>query len=276
MQTRRFGPLAHEVSVIGLGTWNMERDDASSAREAIARAVDIGMVHIDTAELYGTGRVETLVGEALVGKRDRVFLVSKVLPRNATHAGTLRACEASLQRLRTDHLDLYLLHWREDLPLEPTFKAFEELRAAGKIRAWGVSNFDDEDLAEALAIVGPGKIACDQVLYHLGAREIEHRVVPWCEQHDVAVVAYSPFGSAGGFPRSRDLVALAERLGCTPRQLALAFLTRRQAVFAIPKSSLASHVDELAGAAEVTLDAATIASLEAMFPLAPWQGLPML
>jgi diketogulonate reductase-like aldo/keto reductase len=276
MQTRRFGPLAHEVPVIGLGTWNMERDDPRSAREAIARAVDLGMVHVDTAELYGTGRVETLVGEALAGKRERVFLVSKVLPRNATHAGTLRACDASLARLRTDHLDLYLLHWREDLPLEPTFAAFEQLRTAGKIRAWGVSNFDDADLAEALAIVGPGKIACDQVLYHLGARQIEHRVVPWCEQHGVAVVAYSPFGSARGFPRSRDLVALAERLGRTPRQLALAFLTRRQGVFAIPKSSLASHVDELAAAGDLGLDAATIVALEAMFPLAPWQGLPML
>jgi diketogulonate reductase-like aldo/keto reductase len=197
-------------------------------------------------------------------------------PRNASRAGTVRACEASLERLATDHLDLYLLHWREDLPLEPTFEAFEQLRADGKIGAWGVSNFDDADLVEALALVGPGKVACNQVLYHLGAREIEHGVIPWCEQHGVAVVAYSPFGSAGGFPRSRELAALVDKVRCTPRQLALAFLTRHPSVFAIPKASLASHVDELAGAGDLSLDAQTIASLEALFPLAPWHGLPML
>src|SRR5262245_54153140 len=226
VEPRRFGPLAASVPVVGIGTWKMEYDDRAAAIAAIRRAVELGMTHVDTAELYGSGRVETMVGEALDGVRDRVFLVSKVLPRNATYDGTLRACEASLRRLRTDHLDVYLLHWREQHPLDATFRAFEKLRDDGKIRAWGVSNFDEQDLDEALALVGPGKIACNQVLYHLHDRTIEHRVVPWCEDHQVAVVAYSPFGS-GAFPRSGALDAVASRLGATPHQVALAYLTRR-------------------------------------------------
>ena len=274
MQTRPFGPLATPVPVIGLGTWNMERDDKKSAIAAIQRAVELGLVHVDTAELYGSGRVEMLVGEALTGLRDRVFLVSKVLPRNASYDGTLRACDASLKRLRTDHLDVYLRHWREDLPLAETFRAFTKLREQGKIKAFGVSNFDENDLEEALHEVGAGQIACNQVLYHLGDRTIEHRVIPWCEKHRVAVVAYSPFGGAGGFPRSVPLEAIAKRLGATPRQVALAFLTRRESTFAIPKSSVPSHVEEFAK--PVALDAAAIAELEQTFPLGPWRGLPTL
>ena len=272
MQARAFGSLAAHVPVIGIGTWKMEHDDRTAAIAAIRRAIDLGMTHVDTAELYGSGRVETLVGEALTGVRDRVFLVSKVLPRNASYAGTLRACEQSLTRLRTDHLDCYLLHWRESLPLADTFRAFEKLVADGKIRAWGVSNFDHDDLAEALALVGPGKIACNQVEYHLTDRTIEHTVVPWCEQHGVAVVGYSPFGS-GSFRSTKALDAIAKRLGATPRQVALAFLTRRPSLFAIPKSANASHVEELARA--VTLDADAIRDIEAAFPLRPWQGLPI-
>jgi diketogulonate reductase-like aldo/keto reductase len=264
------------VPVLGIGTWNMERDDRKSAIEAIRRAIELGMVHVDTAELYGSGRVETLVGEAISGQRDRIHLVSKVLPRNATYAGTIKACDGSLRRLGTDHLDGYLLHWREDLPLGETVRAFERLREQGKIRAWGVSNFDDDDLSEAHQLVGPGKIACNQVLYHLGERSIEHRVVPWCEQHGVAVVAYSPLGSRGGFPTHRVLLQIARRLGATPRQVALAFLTRHPMTFAIPKSAHTAHVDELAGADRVTLDDEAIAEIEAAFPLAPWRGLPTL
>src|SRR6267142_3876308 len=192
MRTRLFGSLAISVPAIGIGTWNMERDEPRAAIAAIRRALDLGLTHVDTAEMYGTGKVESLVGEAIEGRRDGVFLVSKVLPRNATYEGTLRACDGSLRRLRTAHLDLYLLHWREDLPLGETFRAFEALREQGKIRAWGVSNFDDGDLEAAWQL---GRPACNQVLYHLGDRTIEHRVVPWCEQHGVAVVAYSPFGS---------------------------------------------------------------------------------
>jgi diketogulonate reductase-like aldo/keto reductase len=205
--------------------------------------------------------------------------VSKVLPRHATYAGTIKACEASLARLGTDHLDAYLLHWREELPLDEAFRAFDDLVRQGKIRRWGVSNFDDGDLAEALALVGPRRadtqLVCNQVLYHLGERAIEH-IVPSCERCGVAVVAYSPLGSRGGFPDSRALDGVARQLGATPRQVALAFLARGPSSFIIPKSSQVRHVDELAGADAVALDAAAIAAIEAAFPLRPWRGLPML
>ena len=272
MRTRPFGTLG-PVPVVGIGTWNMERDDARQAVAALRCAIERGLTHVDTAEMYGSGRCEELVAEAIAGQRDRVFLVSKVLPSNAGFADAQRACEASLRRLGTDHLDVYLLHWRGDVPLAETFRAFEALREAGKIRAFGVSNFDDEDLAEAEALV-PGQLACNQVLYHLGDRTIEHRVQPWCEQHGVPVVAYSPLGSRRGFPRSPQLAAIASRLGATPRQVALAFLTRRPGTFAIPKTAQAAHVEELA--VDLELDDPTIAALEAAFPLAAWRGLPML
>jgi diketogulonate reductase-like aldo/keto reductase len=268
MQTRSFGRAT--VPVLGIGTWKMEHDDRASAIAAIRRAVELGMTHVDTAELYGSGRVESLVGEALSGLRDRVFLVSKVLPRNASYAGTLRACEQSLSRLRTDHLDCYLLHWREQLPLEDTFRAMDKLVSDGKIRAWGVSNFDHDDLAEAISLVGEGKIACNQVAYHLDNRTIEHHVIPYCEAHRIAVVAYSPFGS-GSFESTKQLDAIARRLDATPRQLVLAFLTRRPSLLAIPKSSNVMHVEELAKYVE--LDDATLRELDAAFPLRPWRGL---
>jgi len=271
MRSRRFGALEIDVPVAGIGTWLMELDDRAAAIAAIRRALDLGMRHVDTAEMYGDGDVEELVGEAIAGERDRVFLVSKVLPSNASYAGTLRACEASLRRLGTDHLDCYLLHWRGDEPLAETFRAFEVLRTQGKIRAWGVSNFDADDLAEAQALVAPGTIACNQVLYHLGERTIEHRVIPWCAQHGVAVVAYSPLGSRGGWVRSPALEAVAQRLGATPRQVALAFLARR--AFVIPKAAQAAHVDELAGFDRVQLDDAAVAAIDAAFPCGPWRGL---
>ncbi|MBA3817872.1 MAG: aldo/keto reductase [Deltaproteobacteria bacterium] len=274
MRTRRFGPHGVDVPVVGIGTWNMERDDRTHAIAALRRALDLGMTHVDTAEMYGNGRVETLVGEAIAGRRDELFLVSKVLPNNAAFDVAQRACEASLRRLGTDRLDLLLLHWPGDIPLAETFRAFEALRAAGKIRAWGVSNFDDRDLDEALAIVGEGVIACNQVLYHLGDRTIEHRVIPWCEAHHVEVVAYSPFGSRGGPALAPKLDAVARRLRATPRQVALAFLAQRS--FVIPKSSQAAHVEELAEAGELELDEPAIAEIDAAFPRGPWQGLPMI
>jgi len=276
VRTRSFGPTGRAIPVIGIGTWHMESDDRRSAIAALRRAIDLGMIHVDTAELYGSGKVETLVGEAIAKLRDRVFLVSKVLPNNASYAGTLKACEATLRRLKTERLDCYLLHWRGEHPLAETFRAFETLREQGKIAAWGVSNFDDEDLAEAHALVGADRIACNQVLYHLAERTIEHRVVPWCEAHGVAVVAYSPFGSRDGFPTSAALTQIAKRLNATPRQVALAFLTRNPAVFAIPKSSDPAHVDEIAGADRVALDDAALTALEAAFPLRPWRGMPTL
>lgn len=275
MRRRRFGPQGVEVPVIGLGTWNFERDDPKHAIAALRRGIDLGLVHLDTAELYGNGKVELLVGEAIAGLRDQLFLVSKVLPSHGGFDATRRACEASLRRLGTDHLDLYLLHWRGETPLEETIRAFETLREAGKIRAWGVSNFDATDLDEVEQLA-PGRCTCNQVLYHLTERTIEHRVLPWCEQRGVAVVAYSPFGSRGGFPQSPALDAVAARLGATPRQVALAFLTRRPGVFAIPKTASAEHVDEIAGADRVALDAAATAAIEAAFPLAPWNGMPMI
>ena len=260
MRTRRFGPLDVEVPVIGIGTWNMEGDDEAAAIAAIRRSLDLGATHVDTAELYGEGRVEELVGRAIAGRRDEVFLVSKVMPRNASRAGTVRACERSLRRLGAEHLDVYLLHWQGAEPLTETIAGFEDLVAAGKIRAWGVSNFDERALAEALAIAGPGRIACNQVLYHLRERTIEHAVIPWCEAHQVAVVAYSPFGS-GDVP---DGVAHAD---------ALAFLTRRDSVFAIPKTSHAARAAENAAAGDRVLDDATLARLDAAFPRGRWRGL---
>jgi diketogulonate reductase-like aldo/keto reductase len=253
--------------VIGIGTWNMERDDPKSAIAAIERALELGMTHVDTAEMYGNGRVEELVAQAIAGKRDRVFLVSKVLPNHAQYDATLLACESSLERLGTDHLDVYLLHWRGNVPLAETFRAFTKLREQGKIKHWGVSNFDGDDLAETIEL--GERPVCNQVLYHLRDRSVEHLRAQHAK-HGVELVGYSPFGSRGGFPKSPALDAIARRLGATPRQVALAFLTRH--AFAIPKTSSPAHVEELSK--QVELDAQTIAELDREFPLPPWKGLP--
>jgi len=278
---RRFGPTGRDVPVIGYGTWQLEHDDRRSAIAAIRRAVELGATHIDTAELYGRGRVEEMLAEALGGGlREKVFLASKVLPENGSFDGTLAACERSLTRLKTDRLDLYMLHWRGRHPLEETFRAFERLRAAGKVLAWGVSNFDPDDLDEALAVAGEGRIACNQVLYHLKNRTIEHAVLPWCEKHQVALVAYSPFG-CGDFPSpdssgGRVLGDIARARGVSPHAVALAFLCRRPAVFAIPKSADPDRVSANTAAAGIALEGEEIARLEAAFPLGTWRGLPSL
>ena len=237
------------------------------------------MTHIDTAEMYGDA--EPVIAEAMAGRREEIFLVSKVLPSNASRRATITACERSLARLKTDRLDCYLLHWRGAYPLAETVAAFEELVSAGKIRSWGVSNFDSDDLDELLAVAGDGKIACNQVLYHLGERAIEHAVIPWCEQHGVAVVAYSPFGH-NDFPPARSkagqaLQAIAKAHGASPRQVALSFLTRRPSVFAIPKASSQEHAADNAAAANLTLSENDIATLEEAFPRGPKpRSLPML
>ena len=246
IRTAPFGSTGREVSIVGQGTWNMERDDRSRAIAALQRGLDLGMNHIDTAEMYGDGKVEQLVGEAIRGRRDEVFLVSKVLPTNASRRGTVAACERSLRRLGVDRLDCYLLHWPGSHPVRDTISAFEDLVAAGKIASWGVSNFDEQELAEVIAIAGEGRCACNQVLYHLQERAIEHAVLPFCHEHDVAVVAYSPFGS-GRFPRpdsrgGRVLAEVAAAHGATPHQIALAFLLRNR-VFPIPKSSAVEHIE---------------------------------
>jgi diketogulonate reductase-like aldo/keto reductase len=249
----------------------MEADDRAGCVAALRAGLDAGMTHVDTAELYGSGRVEELVADAIEGRRDSLFLVSKVIPTHATKKGTIAACETSLKRLRTDRLDCYLLHWPGSHPLEGTIDAFEALREAGKIRAWGVSNFDEAELAEALAIAGPGKIACNQVLYHLAERTIEHAVAPFCEQHGIAVVGYTTFGTSafppGGSAGSAALAAVAKKHGATVRQVALAFLTRRPSFFAIPKSAQAAHTRDNAGAGTLALDAADEAAIDAAFPV---------
>lgn len=281
---RQFGPTGHAVGVIGQGTWQLERAPRAEAIATLRRGLDLGLNHVDTAEMYGNGQAEALVGEALTshaaGRRAEVFLVSKVLPQNASRRGTVQACERSLRALGTDYLDCYLLHWRGRVPLGETVEAFLELQRAGKIRAWGVSNFDEDDLEE-LAALGLGLPACNQVLYHLRERAIEHAVLPWCQRHGVAVTAYTPFGP-GRFPDSRTAAgrALAEaaRLeDVTPRQLALAFLARHAQVFPIPKASSIGHVEENAGAGTFTIGEEALRLLEEAFPRGPKpESLPMI
>lgn len=281
MTCQPFGSGGRTVPTIGQGSWNVELSDRREAVAALRRGLDLGLSHVDTAEMYGSGRSEEIVGEAIAGRREAVFLVSKVLPHNASRRGTIAACEASLRRLGTDRLDSYLLHWRGSHPLAETFAAFETLKAQGKILTWGVSNFDVADLDEALAVAGPGAITCNQVLYHLRERAIEHAVIPWCERHGVAVTAYSPFGqddfpeadSAGG----RVLAAVGQAHGASPRQVALAFLTRRPSVFAIPKAARVGHVEDNAGALALQLDETEIAAIDQAFPRGPKpRSLPML
>jgi diketogulonate reductase-like aldo/keto reductase len=265
--------------VIGQGTWYIDSGDRASAIAALRRGLDLGMNHIDTAEMYGDA--ETVVAEAIAGRRDEVFLVSKVLPQNASRSGTVAACERSLARLRTDRLDCYLLHWRGQYPLEDTFAAFEQLRGEGKVLSWGVSNFDEPDLDEALTVAGEGRIACNQVLYHLEQRAIEHAVLPWCEAHRVAVVAYSPLGH-GHFPGPRSkggrvLREIAVAHDATPHQVALSFLVRHPWLFAIPKASSPDHAAENAGAGDLRLTDAELARIDEAFPRGPRpRQLPML
>ncbi|MEZ5963323.1 MAG: aldo/keto reductase [Planctomycetota bacterium] len=268
MPKRRFGRV--EVAVLGQGTWNMERDRAAAVA-CLRAGFDLGATHIDTAEMYGDGRVEEIVGEAIAGRRDEVFLVSKVLPGNASRRGTVDACERSLRRLRTDRLDAYLLHWPGRHPLADTIAAFEELVAAGKIAAWGVSNFDERLLGEALALAGPGRIACNQVLYHLGERAVEHAVLPWCTQNDVALVAYSPFGSrplpGPGTAGGDALQRVADRHGADPHAVALAFMLRLPNVLAIPKTSRVEHLQANLRSLALALDARDLDDIERAFPL---------
>jgi diketogulonate reductase-like aldo/keto reductase len=269
MQKHLFGSMNRKVAVIGQGTWEIDSRSRSSAVAALRRGLDLGMTHIDTAEMYGVA--EEVIAEAIEGRRDEVFLVSKVLPQNASRSGTADACDRSLHRLGTDRLDCYLLHWRGRYSLEGTIGAFEQLQREGKILSWGVSNFDVSDLEEALQVAGEGRIACNQVLYHLGERGIEHAVLPWCEEHGVALVGYSPFGH-GRMPSPRSeggrvLAEIAAAHQATPRQVVLSFLVRRPSLFAIPKSSSPEHVEENAGAGDLALTAQDISRIDEAFPL---------
>jgi diketogulonate reductase-like aldo/keto reductase len=260
------------VPRLGLGTWRMGEQGARRESEIAALRVglDLGLALIDTAEMYGDGRSEELIAEALAGRRDDVFLVSKVLPQNATRAGTIAACERSLKRLGTDYLDLYLLHWRQSEPLDETLEAFVRLRKAGSIRAFGVSNFDRDDLEEALELEGGGAIATNQVLYNLEHRGIEWELLPWCRDRGMGVMAYSPLGSSGQALRrllgNPALRAVAERHSATPAQIALAWVLRQPDVVVIPKAGTAEHAREARGALDIALGGDDVRDLDAAFP----------
>ncbi len=272
MQKHQFGTTGLRVAAVGQGTWQIDGASRNGAIAALKRGLDLGMTHIDTAEMYGSGEAEKVVGAAIQGRRDELFIVSKVLPQHASRSGTIKACEQSLRFLMTDHLDCYLLHWRGRYPLEETVAGFEALKQDGKIASWGVSNFDVPDLEEIEAIAGEHKIACNQVLYHLRERAVENRVLPWCEQHGVAVVGYSPFGHTRALPRAstgdrRVLEKIAAAHDATQRQVILSFLVRRPSLFTIPKASNAEHAEENAGAGDLKLTESEIRAIDEAFPL---------
>lgn len=268
MEPRRFGRADYLLAPIGQGTWGMERDRVASVR-ALRCGLDLGMTHIDTAEMYGDGAVEELVGEAISGRRNEVFLATKVRPGNASNEGVSRACEASLRRLRSEWIDLFLLHWPSEHPLEETIDGFMRLQQQGKIVRFGVCNFDVADLEKAVRIAGEANIACNQAPYHLGDRSIEFTVIPWCRSRSIPIVGYSPFGS-GNFPparRGRHLLEhIAKAHGATSRQVALRFLLRDPLLFSIPKAGRAEHVVENAGAGSVVLSQDECAQIDIVFP----------
>lgn len=265
MRTLKVSRIADPVPAIGLGTWNMgdSRANRTAEAQALRAGLDLGMNLIDTAEMYASGGAEEVVAEAMAGRRKEVFLVTKVLPSNASRKGTLRACEASLKRLRTDVIDLYLLHWPGSHPLADTLAAFEELRASGKIRHWGVSNFDAAAMLEVERLV-PGRCACNQVLYNLQRRGIEHDLLPWCVKNGVLLQAYSPLDQ-GNLRKPAQLHSVAKRHKATPEQIALAWSVRLDGVHAIPKSANPERVKQNAEAADIKLTPADLRDLDTAF-----------
>jgi len=255
------------VPALGFGTWRMGESARRRAAEvaAVRLAVDLGMTLVDTAEMYGDGEAEAIVGDALAGRRDEVFLVSKVYPHNAGAKSAVAACERSLKRLRTDRIDLYLLHWRGRIPLAETVGAFERLRRDGKILRWGVSNFDAEDMDELWAIPDGPRCVANQVLYHLGERGVEWKLAPACRARGVALMAYSPVGQ-GALIADRNLIALARKARATPAQLALAWLLAQPDVIAIPKATQPDHIRENRHAVDVVVDAPLRAAIDRAFP----------
>jgi diketogulonate reductase-like aldo/keto reductase len=252
---------------LGQGTWNMgdsaaaRKDELAALREGIA----LGMTLLDTAEMYGNGRSESLVAEAIAGMREKVFLVTKVLPSNASRKGVVRACEASLQRLKTDHVDLYLLHWSGSHPLEETVRGFDDLVGAGKIRAWGVSNLDLGEMKQLVAVAGGQSCVTNQLLYNLSRRGIEFDLLPWCRERGISVMAYSPV-EQGRILGHKVLQDVAARLGATPAQVALAWVLRQDGVVAIPKATSIAHVRDNHKALALELDAEALRALDAAFP----------
>ena len=259
-------PSGEEVAALGHGTWYMGEDRSARKEEvaALQLGLDLGLTLIDTAEMYAEGGAEEVVGEALQGRREQAFLVSKVYPHNASRRGAIAACERSLKRLQTDRIDLYLLHWRGQYPLAETVEAFEALQRAGKIRHWGVSNLDLDDMRELWAAPGGTACAANQLLYNLGRRGIDWDLRPWLQQRGVPVMAYSPIEQAR-LLRQRGLQEFAQRHGMTPAQAALAWLLGQEGVIAIPKSARVAHVRENAAARDVVLDATQRAELDRLF-----------
>jgi diketogulonate reductase-like aldo/keto reductase len=255
------------VPVLGQGTWHMAEDPRRRAAEiaALRRGLDLGLTLIDTAEMYADGAAEELVGEAIAGRRDEVFLVSKVLPHHATEQGTIGACEGSLRRLGTDHLDLYLLHWRGPVSLAATLIGFNTLVHQGKIRHWGVSNFDVSDMTELVNLPGGEHVATDQVLYNLARRGIEWDLLFWCHSRRIPIMAYSPI-EQGRLLRHPTLLAVAKRHGATPAQIALAWVLRHEYMIAIPKAGTPRHVEENYGALNIQLTHEDLDDLNRAFP----------
>ncbi len=264
-----------QVPQLGQGTWNMGDSAGKRAAEmaALRRGVELGLQVIDTAEMYGAGRSETLVGEAVRGMREQVYLVSKVLPSHASAEGTVKACEASLKRLGVDALDLYLLHWRGRYALAETVKGFERLQEQGKIKAWGVSNFDVPDMQELFKLEGGSKCAANQVLYNPESRGIEFDLLPWCERNGVAVMAYSPVGQGGDLLQSAVLKSIAKAYSVSAAQVALAWCMRKQSL-AIPKAGSVGHVEENAQSTILKLSSADLVAIEEAFP-APQEKQPL-
>lgn len=281
MIEREFGKTGKKVPVIGQGTWNFPSngEDVAIAVRALQEGIELGMTHIDTAEMYGDGRSEEIIGEAIQGiDRQRLFIVSKVLPSNSTFRGTIEACERSLKRLKVDYLDCYLLHWRGNVPLSETLKAMEQLVDEGKIRSLGVSNFDVYDLEEAKTCLKKHPMVCNQVLYNLYQRGIERRLIPYCAKHGISVVAYTPFAQralpASDTREGEALERIARKHNATERQIILAFVCRNQNVLTIPKAAKSAHVKDNSGALNLTLDEDDIAEIDLLFP-APKKDVPL-
>lgn len=260
-------PGGSKVPALGLGTWNMGENGRHRSAEigALQRGIDLGMTLIDTAEMYGEGRAEEMAGQAIIGRRDKVFLVSKVYPHNATRSGAIAACERSLRRLGVDCIDLYLLHWRGSVALAETMDVFADLKRAGKIAAFGVSNFDTSDMNEAWSVAHGRQIATDQILYNLTRRSVEHDLLPWLRVKEVPVMAYSPV-EQGRLLRDPKLAAIAAGRGATPAQIALAWLLAQPQVIAIPKAAAREHVEENRVAADIELTAEEVSALDTAFP----------
>jgi diketogulonate reductase-like aldo/keto reductase len=260
-------PKGERVPAFGQGTWHMgeDRRRAGEEAEALKLGIELGLTLIDTAEMYGSGRAEEIVAEAAQGQRDQLFIVSKVLPYNASRKGTIEACERSLKRLETDRIDLYLLHWRGSVPLAETLEAFMRLQRDGKIRHHGVSNFDLDDMQEWVALSGGDTVAANQILYNLQRRGPEWELIPWCRERRVAIMAYTPLGQ-GRMLQNRALADIAERHNATPAQIALAWLLRQDGMMVIPKASRSEHVRENRAAVDVKLTADDLAALDRAFP----------